>query len=567
MDQYFLEIDLATRKTIKIDVPDTYKYLGGRGLTSSILADELDPRVHSTGNNNMLVFAPGLFAGSALSSANRLSAGAKSPLTGGIKESNSGGIFAHRLGRLGIRALKIKHSLPESDGLSGVLIKKDSVEFVDLGSLKGKNTYDSARILLERFGKKCGIAVIGPAGEMKLSSACINVNDMEGEVCRNLGRGGLGAVLGSKGLKAIILDDTGYGNPFAGNKKAASAVKKFASLLKDHPVTGEKFAKFGTVMTLLNVNSLGGLPTRNFSAGEFEGAEDIGAEKLRNTILDRGGLTAHACMPGCVIQCSNKYVDKKGDPLVGSLDYETVCLMGSNLGLSNLDLVAELNLLCNQIGIDTMETGAALGVMAEAGLAGFGDFESFRNLLNEVAAGSPLGRIIGSGAAVCGKVFGVERVPTVKSQAMAAYDPRAIKGMGITYAVSTMGADHTAGNAITLAVDHLDPTVQLDPVRDLHIDYMVLDSLGMCIFTGRVSLGDYTVIEEIFEAFTGKEIRFRDLQETAKRCLMIERKFNNAAGIDAAADTIPEFMRTEKLKPHASVFDIDEQEIGSFYNF
>ena len=471
------------------------------------------------------------------------------------------------MGRLGIRVFKIKHSLPVSTGLSGILIKKDSVEIIDLEYLKGKTTYNSAGILLEKYGKKCGIAVIGPAGEMKLSSACININDMEGEMCRNLGRGGLGAVMGSKGLKAIILDDTGCGNPYADNNKTGLVIKKFASLLKEHPVTGEKFAQYGTVMTLLNVNSLGGLPTRNFSAGEFEGAENIGAEKLRNTILERGGLTAHACMPGCVIQCSNKYVRKNGDPLVGSVDYETVCLLGSNIGLLDLDQVAELNLLCNEIGVDTMETGVALGVLAEAGIARFGDFERFRDLIGEIGEGTPLGRIIGSGAAVCGKVFGVERVPTVKYQSMAAYDPRAVKGMGLTYAASTMGADHTAGNAITLAVDHLDPEVQLDPVRKLHVDYMVLDSLGICIFTGRVSLGDYRIIEEIFEVFTGEKTRFSDLQERAKHCLLVERNFNRAAGIGDDADCIPEFMRTEKLPPNATVFDIREQDIKAFYDF
>jgi len=158
----------------------------------------------------------------------------------------------------------------------------------------------------------------------------------------------------------------------------------------------------------------------------------------------------------------------------------------------------------------------------------------------------------------------VERVPVVKDQGMAAYDPRAIKGMGITYSMSPMGADHTAGNAITLAVDHLDPEAQLKPVRELHINTMVLDTLGICIFTGRVTLGNTNIVEDIIEAFFDHRITFKELQKIAEKNLKCEREFNRRAGV--SADRLPQFMLEEQLPPNNTVYDIDMKELESFYD-
>jgi aldehyde:ferredoxin oxidoreductase len=317
----------------------------------------------------------------------------------------------------------------------------------------------------------------------------------------------------------------------------------------------------------MNVNTLGGLPTRNFSRGSFEQAENIGAEKLYETISGRGGMYAHSCMPGCVIRCSNKYVDEHGNPIVGSLDYETVCLLGSNLGLANLDQIATLNKRCNNYGVDTMETGVALGVLAEAGVMKFGDFDRAKELIEEIGKGTALGRLVGSGAVVCGKVFAVERVPAVKNQGMAAYDPRAIKGMGVTYSLSPMGADHTAGNAIVLAVDHLDPQGQVELVRDLNINTMVLDSLGVCLFTGRVTFQNPEILEEILDALWGWSVTYEELREMSRMFLLRERDFNRRAGFTGVHDRIPEFMKKENLLPNNSVFDIREEELDTFYDF
>lgn len=565
MNRSIVEID-ATNRTISIsDTPEELLFLGGRALTSAIVCAEVPPSCHPLSEQNILVVAPGLLAGSALSSANRLSAGAKSPLTGGIKESNSGGVMAYKLARLGVKALKIKGSRKSSEPLLGLHVTSRGTSFVELDHLKGKGTYESAEALREQFGEKCGLMLIGPAGEMCLPTACINVTDPEGEPCRNLGRGGLGAVMGSKGIKAIIADDGGLSSPRSG--EITEIIKKFAAALKEHPVTGEKFARFGTAMTLLNVNTLGGLPTRNFSRGSFENAEAIGADMLHDTLEKRGGMVSHGCMPGCVIRCSNKFVDGAGKAVVGSLDYETLCLLGSNIGLDDLDSVAVLNRLCNDIGIDTMETGAAMGVLADAGVWSFGDADRAKTLIEEIGAGTPLGRLIGAGCVSCGRAYGVERVPAVKGQGMAAYDPRAIKGQGLTYALSPMGADHTAGNAIVLAVDHLDPDAQLEAVRDLHLKTAVLDCLGLCIFTARVSLDKTELIEQMCSVLLGWKVSFPGLLKLAQGWLLREREFNRRAGFSPGRDRLPPFMYTEKLSPNDTVFDVPERDLESFYEF
>ena len=242
--------------------------------------------------------------------------------------------------------------------------------------------------------------------------------------------------------------------------------------------------------------------------------------------------------------------------MVGSLDYETLCLLGSNIGIGDLDQVARLNRLCNDIGLDTIETGGTLGVLAEGGLFEFGDFARAEGLIREVGNGTPLGRMVGSGAAVCGKALGVERVPVVKNQGMAAYDPRVIKGNGVTYATSPMGADHTAANTITVQTDHTDPSDKMEVSRSLQVFTTVLDTLGMCIFTGRAVVLDPTVIEEFIEHYLDWKVSFDELKETAKETLGKEREFNRLAGIGEAQDRIPGYMKREPLPPLNTVFDV-----------
>ncbi|HUV08106.1 MAG TPA: aldehyde ferredoxin oxidoreductase C-terminal domain-containing protein [Spirochaetia bacterium] len=567
MKKRIVRVNLSDLNIREEDVPEDLNSLGGRSFTSSVVTKEVPPGCHPLGFENVLVVAPGLLAGTTLTSSNRLSVGGKSPLTGGIKESNSGGVVGFKMARLGIKALIIEGRVEDERKLLGIRIDREGVRFEDLADLKGVATYEASERLRSAYGQKTGLMIAGPAGEMRLPSACISITDPEGEPCRTAARGGLGAVMGSKRLKAVIFDDRGGESPMLDRDAARAAIKNFTSAIKKNPVTGGLFAKYGTARTLNIVNDLGGLPTRNFSSGSFENADKIGGEALYRTISERGGMADHPCMPGCIIRCSNKYVDTEGGHVVGSLDYETLCLLGSNLGIGDLDQIAALNRLCNEIGIDTIETGGALGVLAEAGIMSFGDFEGARRLLLEVQAGTPMGRILGSGVTACGRAFGIERVPAVKNQGMAAYDPRVIKGNGVTYALSPMGADHTAGNTIIAAVDHTDPKGKVELSRDLQIFTAVMDSLGLCVFTARPVMEDTAVVEEIIEAFTGLKISFQRLKETAMSILLLERDFNRKAGIGSAQDAIPGFMRREALPPKGTVFDIEEKAMAAFFDF
>lgn len=406
--------------------------------------------------------------------------------------------------------------------------------------------------------------IIGPAGEMKLPSASINVTDIDGEPCRVAGRGGLGAVMGSKGIKAIVIED---GSVIPKKIEGSNEIiKRFAEKLKENPVTGEIFPKYGTANTMIGVNILGGLPTRNFSWGSFEESEKIDGKALHNTIITRKGegMTAHGCMPGCIIRCSNKFADKEGNLVVSSVEYETLCLLGSNIGIGDLDQIAVLNRICNETGIDTIEVGAALGVLAEAGLMEFGDYSRAKELLKEIGKGTPLGRLLGSGCYVCGKVFGVERVPEVKKQSMAAYDPRVIKGTGVTYATSPMGADHTAGNTVGSHSDMLSSKEFVEMSKDSQINTIILDTLGLCIFTARVTLSQPELILDMLKTFRNWQTSFEELREMGKKIILMERDFNRKAGIEN--DRLPSFMTREILSPSNAIFDITYDEVKSVFD-
>ncbi len=561
-----LRIDLTTMSMKKEKADGKMRRLGGRGLVSVIIHNEVNPLSHPLSADNKIVIAPGLLAGTYLSSANRLSVGAKSPLTEGIKECNSGGIVAFKLGRLGIKAVILEGKLSD-EKCSIIKIDNTGITFEDGGDIKGLDTYSSAKRLFERYGKKAGLMIIGPAGENRLPIASINVVDMDGEPCRILARGGLGAVMGSKGVKAIVIDDENVEYGAEKSNAGKDIIKRFAGELKKNPVTGDIFPNYGTANTMIGVNALGGLPTRNFSSGCFEDSEKIDGRALHDTIIARkgAGMTTHGCMPGCVIRCSNKFADSDGNLIVSSLEYETLCLLGSNIGIGDLDQIAILNRICNEVGIDTIEAGAALGVMAEGGLMEFGNCSQAKKLLEEVGKGTPLGRLVAGGCYICGKVLGVERVPAVKKQSMAAYDPRVIKGTGVTYATSPMGADHTAGNTVGSHSDSLSAEEFIEISKNMQINTVILDSLGLCIFTARVTLAHPDLMLDMLEAMCHWRTSIEELSDMAKETINMERSFNLRAGISEENDSLPDFMSKEKLYPTDLVFDIDNEKIKSVF--
>ena len=307
-------------------------------------------------------------------------------------------------------------------------------------------TYEAARLLREKYSDRVSLILVGPAGEMGLAAAGIAVTDLRGRPARFCGRGGLGAVMGGKGLKAVIIDPEGTRRTGYANREAfMKTTRELVRLLKETPQTGEIYPLYGTAIMVEQTNAMHALPTRNFSSGSFEKAGEIDGENMRSLIEQRGGAgrTTHACMPGCVINCSNIFPDAAGEEIVSPLEFETIGLLGSNCAIGSLDHIARLNYICNDLGLDTIETGAALGVAMEQGLLSFGDAAAAEKLLTGIPDNALPGRLIAQGALLTGRVLGSRRIPTVKGQAMPAYDPRAVKGFGVTFATSPMGADHT----------------------------------------------------------------------------------------------------------------------------
>ncbi len=546
------------------DIPEGWKRYGGRALVARFLLDDVPPACDPLGPDNRLIWAPGLLVGHMLSSVDRISVGGKSPLTGGAKEANAGGSTGMRMAWLRLSALIVEGDPSPDDGWRLLYIGEGGAHFEPADDLTGLGLQETGERLRERFNDRIGVSAIGPAGEMLYRSAGIAHMDNDRNLTRISARGGLGAVMGSKRLRAVIFDHPRANQPEVVDKELfRDASKRYLKALQDHPQTGEVFPFYGTAAMVNLCNSLGGIPTRNFSAGSFEGAEAISGETIRKLNESRGGDISHACMAGCIIGCSNVYHGPDGEKLVTPLEYETIGLMGSNLGIDNPDVIARMNAVANDLGVDTIEVGAAIGVAAEAGLMAFGDGERALELMEEARWGTPLGRIIGNGAELAGKVLGVQRIPAVKGQAISAYDPRAIKGTGVTYATSPQGADHTSGLTIRAKVDHTDPEGQAELSRAAQYKMAGCDSLGVCIFGGFVM--NAALARDLVNGRYGWNVGEDYLTTLGRESILMERQFNRQAGFTREDDRIPEWMTREELPPLGTAFDVPEEELDAIF--
>ena len=571
-----LRVNMTNLTAIYEEVPEKYRLLGGRGLTSTIVADEVDPTCHPLGPSNKIVFAPGLVSGTAAPSSGRLSVGAKSPLTGGIKEANAGGISSQKMAHLGLKAIVVEGEPPEKKTYI-LRVTKNTAELIPADDLAGKGTYETNAILWERYGKT-GIIGIGPAGERLMTNAGVSTNDMENGPGRYAGRGGLGAVMGAKGLKAVVLDDSGVRDIEIKDPEGFKiAARKLTDALREHPVTSQTLPSYGTAVLINVLSEAGGLPTRNFSSGRFEGAAKTSGEAIAELVKARGGVgkMGHPCHPGCVIQCSNIVPRADGTLACAPVEYEPDWALGANCGIDSLDDIATLNYICNDVGLDAIEAGVTIGVAMEAGLLEFGDGKAAIELLKEVGKDTPLGRILGQGAAFTGRAFGVRRIPVVKGQGMPAYEPRAVKGIGVTYITSPMGADHTAGYAV--APEILSVGGKADPLsaqgkaalsRDFQVTTAFLDSTGYCLFIAFAILdipSGFDGMVGTVNAMYGVDWTAADVARVGREILRTERRFNELAGFSKGMDRVPEFMKYEKLPPHNTVFDVPEEDLDSVF--
>ena len=574
-----LRVNMTDRTAAYEEVPEKYQHLAGRGLTSTMIYDEVDPTCHPLGPNNKLVFAPGLMTGTVAPTSGRVSVGGKSPLTGTIKESNAGTKWGQQVAKLGIKAIVVE-GRPEEEGWWGLHITKDDVEFFNAEEYTDQGLYDMAPSVFERFGDRVGMMTIGLAGEKKMAMAGISFNDMENRPSRYSGRGGLGAVAGSKGLKFIIVDDTDApGVEIADKDIFDQGRKKMLNALRSHDITKPKggLNTYGTAVLVNIINEAGAYPTRNFREGRFEGAAATSGEAIFEGNKERLGkeLYNHACHPGCVIQCSNTWHDKSAEEIVSCVEYESTWALGANCGIDDLDAVAELIWLSNDLGIDTIEAGDVIGVAMDSGLAEFGDSEAAIKWLDEdIRQGTPLGHILGQGTEFTANAFGNERSPTIKGQGMPAYEPRAIKGIGMTYAISTMGADHTSGYTIApeiLAVggdvDQFDVD-KAELVRAFQQTTAFIDMSGHCLFIAFAILD----IAEGFEGLVdecngvlGTDWTGDDVTRIGQEILDKELAFNRAAGFTEADDRMPEFMTYEKLPPHDVTWDVPNKTLDAVF--
>ena len=548
-----------------------YAGLGGRAMTSTIIAKEVPPTCHPLSSDNKMVIAPGLLSGTAAVMSGRISVGFKSPLTGGIKEANSGGQAAQVIARLGYAAI-ILEGAPTGKDLYKVIINQQGVSIEKDNSLCMLGNYDLIDKIKGNFNEKTTFMSIGPAGEMKMYASTVACTDREQRPTRHAARGGSGAVMGSKGIKVIVFDDEGAKRLAPMDLDAFKAANKiFSEGLKKHAVTGEGLPAYGTNVLTNVINEAGGYPTRNFQKGRFEGASKISGETIAEMEDARGGSSSHACHTGCIIKCSGIYHDADGKYLTKQPEYETVWAHGGNCEIDDPDKIAMIDRLDDDFGLDTIEMGATIGVAMEAGIIEFGDTDGAINLIKEVGKGTPMGKILGAGAAITGKTLGVERVPVVKGQAMPAYDPRAVQGQGVTYATSPMGADHTAGYAVTAnilgvggTVDPLKGEGQVELSRNLQIATAAVDSTGMCLFIAFAVLDQpetFRALIDMINAMYGLSLTGDDVTALGKNVLKTEWGFNTEAGFTSVHDRLPDYFKTETLAPHNVVFEVSDEEL------
>jgi len=475
-----LKVNMTEGKIDSMPVPEG-KVLGGRGMIDFLMTEYGSATAHPLSSEAQFVTAIGILGGSAAPNANRISVGGKSPLTGGIKEANAGGVAGQKLGRLGIQAIMVEG---KSDEWKVLKLDAEGASLEPAGDIVGLKNYAACDKLRERYGDKIGIMIIGRAGEMKMSNSSVAITDPEGRPSRHCARGGVGAIMGAKGLKALVIDDSnGKLRKPVDEEAFKAAVKECAEAIRTGSYT-EAFHTFGTPMFIEGDNERGSLPTRNHRQGSFEDEKrnKINANFLQETNRDRAGNTGsgHSCMPGCIVQCSPIFYDKDGNYLTSGFEYETIAMLGSNLGIDDLDAIARMDRACDEYGLDTIETGCTIGLLNDAGLFEFGDAARAEALVEEIAQGTDLGRIIGGGTANAGKILGIDRIPACKGQGIPAHAARSSKGWAITYTSNPQGADHTAG---VVSVEHLSKEGQVERGRQAQILMTALDSTGLCMFT------------------------------------------------------------------------------------
>ena len=547
----YYDIQLDDRTIAKREIEGEAIVKAGRYLIAKILLDLGAATVDPLSPQNPLIFSAGPFAGTSFSNANRTSVGCKSPLTGGVKEANAGGTFSYGLGQLKIAGFTL---LGASPGWVVIHFRKDgSVTFDDAAPYLGKGNFEANDMLHAKYGKKVTVALCGPVGEYQGLLGGIAISDKDGRPSRLAARGGVGAVMGAKKVKAVVVD-LDKAPPFHEPKKVTASIKEYAKMLQADGIVQNFYAKIGTMGMADVQNQMGGLPVRNFSAGrqaDVSAGEKfkMGGDYIGQLNTSRGGEQTHACMPGCVIQCSNVYHDASGKEVVSPVEYETLGLLGTNCGISDPDDLAQLNYVANDLGVDTIELGATLAVLMEAGLGVFGDVKFMTDCLVEIRKGSEKGRLWAQGTARAGEHYKVSRVPVIKKQAISAYDPRVVEATGISMMATAQGADHTVGNLPRLKTREMDLESLVSQSLLHQTRVAANDSLGLCIFGMSVTNPNTEWLTNAINAAHGTALTPDFFEALGRDALRLETEFNRQAGFTEKDDELPAFFYTEALPP------------------
>ncbi|MHA2472144.1 MAG: aldehyde ferredoxin oxidoreductase C-terminal domain-containing protein [Promethearchaeota archaeon] len=565
-----VRIDLNNEKLTSenIQKDSSYFLLGGRGLSSLMVHKEVPPLCDPLGEENKLIITNGLLAGSPFPNSGRTSVGAKSPLTNGIKEANVGGRPAMMLAFHGIRAIILEGI---SSDLKLIVVNDEGIQIEDAKEFKGIGNYELHSKLKNIYGENVGIYSIGPAGELLMKSATVAANDLEGYPSRHAARGGLGAVMGSKRVKGIVISPTRHPRFFMHDLKQFRQISKpFAKNLAE---SKKNFSLYGTPNMVIPMSTYGGLPTKNFRRGSFEKASEISGERLHELVTERNGRKRVSCSPTCVIKCSNIFVDEEGNHVTSSLEYETIFANGSNLSIDNLDDIAKIDHLCDDIGIDTIEFGVTMGVAMDAGEVRWGNAQRVFDILSEIREGSLTGSLYGNGVYHLGNQLGFKRIPHIKGQGISGYDPRVFKAMGVTYATTPMGADHTTGAAIAGRSANQNKEYgeltedmgKLDLSFELQLYTAVLDSMGCCYFIGP-SWENMEIVARAINAMYGTELNRDDVINIGKRIIKSELEFNEKAMITADSNDFPPFLWEEASNPTNLKITFQKKDFQSFWD-
>ena len=533
-----LDIDLTSGsiETVPLDPEMARLFLGGRGLGARLLWDLVGPEVKPLDPENALIFTTGPITASSSQTSNRFNVSTKSPLTDTILHANSGGWWGMQFKRTGYDALIVRG---KSETPVMISITAAGISIDDASHLWGKTVFETTEALGQNNNKR-NVLCIGPAGENLVRIAAI-MNDKE----RALARGGAGAVMGSKNLKAIVVEGKEKNTP-VDKDQFKFMLYETGKLIKASPLTSQALPEFGTTVVMNVVNEIGALPTRNFQQSQFEDAHKISGEAITDTILVKN----QACW-ACPITCTRITKTKSGKEGEGP-EFESAWAFGAQCGVGDLDAITEANFLCNDMGIDTISMGNTIGCameMAEKGFIEndlrFGDASKFLELISDTAHRRGFGDELAEGSYRLAEKHGAPELSmTVKKLELPAYDPRGMQGQGLVYATSNRGACHETGNmlgpevlALPRLIDRFATQGKAGIVSVHQNSAAVIDSLVYCKFA------NMAVAEEFFArtltAVTGQLFTADDLMRTGERVWNLERLYNLREGFTSADDTLP----------------------------